>query len=376
MLQFREDSYCYLLLQLIALSGEFPYHFLDMMDGNDRIIKRNILNMKKEGYITILGKGQSKTIRITKKAFEPLSKMGQCYLEHYMFMSSNHRFRGGKDSDRIVWRNHRLAEIMLMLQYINCKLWIFEKPALSLSEKNISIQNDEILFYNSREIKNADVEQRYKTEFTRIMGMLFSPGGIYGIYNTNRGLMKWNRQGEGKAQVLMEDIASYNYNGSHPNINSAIMFGKDIMTAAKILESNGGLRDSNDFEMLSFDNTYENIHFIPLDDHGIYQLTLITQRGWQNAINSSIFPQNYMNTENLPVECDAYDGKSKFILSFLDGNIGKLKRFKEATYSKGEFEVVCFDWQTQMVTSYLKDNATIKEVTEDKLSGMIKETFS
>lgn len=378
MIQFREDSYGEILLKLIALCGEFPYHSLYLIDGNERILKRTLLNMKKEGYVTVLGKGQARTIRLTKKAFKPLSEIGIEYQEHYMFMSGGHKFRGGKDADRIVWRNHRLAEILAILQYLDAKLWCFEKPELSLKKHKSAIDKDDIIFYNSREMKNADIEQRYKTEFTRVMGALLSPGGVYAVYNTNSGLMKWNKQGEGKAQVLIEDIVSSNYSGQHEQLNNAIMFGKDIDTAKKILESNGGLRDSNDFEMLSFDNTYENIYFIPLDDHGIYQLNLIVQKNWRDAIRYSIFPEEYLETENLTIDCDAYDGEKKYILSFLDGNIGRLKRFKEASYdSKSKsFEVVCFDWQAKMISEYMGNNATIKEVTEELLSEMINDTYS
>lgn len=377
MLQFREDSYSEKLLKLIALCGEFPYHSLYMIDGNDRIVKRTLNNMKKEGYITTVGKGQFKTIRLTKKAFKPLSDLGEEYLEHYMFASSGHKFRGGKDGERIVWRNHRLAEILVMFRYINAKLWCFEKPELTLKKHKSPFDKDDIVFYNSREMKNADVEQRYKTEFTRVMGALFSPGGVYAVYNTNKGLMKWNRQGEGKAQVLIEDIVAANYSGGHEDLKHAIMFGKDIETARAILESNGGPRDANDFEMLSFDNTFENIYFIPLDGHGIYQLKLLIQSNWKDAVNYAIFPEEYLMTDSLSIDCDAYDGNKKYILSFLDGNIGRLKRFKEASYnSKKEYEVVCFDWQKEMVADYMGKNATIKEITEDLLSEMISETYS
>jgi len=378
MIRFKEDSYGYILLKAIALCGEFPYHSLYLIEGNDRIVKRTILNMKKQGYITVVGKGQGKTIRLTTKSFGPLKEIGEGYYDHYMFMTGNHKFRGGKNGDTLIWRNHRLAEILMMFQYVDAKIWLFDKPKLSMRKTKNLISNDEIYFYNSREIKNADIEQRYKTEFTRIMGALLSPGGKYAVYNTNKGLIKWNRQGEGKAQVLIEDIIFNNFSGRHEDLNNAIMFGKDMETALKILESNGGPRDSNDFEFLSFDNTYQNIYFIPLDGHGIYQLNLIIQRNWQDAIRYSIFPESYMDTDSLSVDCDGFDGDAQYILSFLDGNIGRLKRFKEASFDSKtkKYEVVCFDWQKDMVEKYMGSNVTIKEVTEEDLSKMINETFS
>jgi len=382
MLQFREDSYSYNLLKIIALCGEFPYNSLYLIDGNERILKRNILNMKKEGYITIVGSGQHKTIRITKKSFEPLRKIGEEYLSHYLSITDNHHFRGGKkdnSSERVIWRRHRMAEAYCMFLDIEADVWSFEKPTLSLDNKNTNrINANSIIFYSSKELKNADIEQRYKTEFTRIMGALFCPGGVYAIYNTNKGLMKWNKQGEGKAQVLIEDIVSMNYKVEDNNLSNAIMFGKDIDTAKEILESNGGLKDCNDFEMLSFDNTYNNIYFLTLDENGLYQLNLLIQKNWYNYIRNSIFPKEFLNIEYLSIDCDAYDkSNNKYILMFLDGNIGKLKRFKEATYDNKnkKFEVVCFDWQEEMLRNYLGDDVSILSITTDKLSELINESY-
>ena len=253
MLQFREDSYSYNILRIIAMSGEFPYQSLYLIDGNERLIKRTVLNMKKEGYVTILGKGPMKTIRITKKAFTPLQKMGDGLLEHYLSITDNHHFRGGKDktADRIIWRRHRMAEILCMFDDLGAKIWSSEKPSLTLDPKvKPCISKNDLIFYTSREMKNADIEQRYKTEFTRIMGVLFSPGGVYGVYNTNKGLMKWNKQGEGKAQVLIEDIVSINCSNEYSSLDNAIMFGKDMSVALDILNSNGGKKDINDFELV------------------------------------------------------------------------------------------------------------------------------
>ena len=380
-IQFREDSYAYNFLKIMALCGEFPYHSLYLLNGNDRIIKRTILNMKKEGYITILGKGQMKNIRLTKKVFPILEKMGEEYFSHYMDMTDEHHFRGGKDknAERIVWRRHRMAEIFCMLMDAGIFIWTHEKPILSLQKKEFK-KTDDCLFYSSRELKNADKRQRYKTDFTRIMGALFSPGGIYCIYNINRGRIKWNRQGEGKAKVLVQDIASLNYTGKYIEANRAILFGKDLNTIIEILNSSGGFRDANDFEILSFDNTYPNIHFITLDSNGLYQLNLLIQENWYDAICYSIFPEEFINDKKqiYTVDCDAYDQiNRKYIMMFFDGNIGKLKRFKEASYdNKYKYEVVCFDWQKEMVSQYVKENCSIVSISSEKLSEMIENTFS
>lgn len=382
MLLFGEETYAYNILKMVALSGEFPYHSAHLIGGSNTIIKRTILQMKREGYLNVLGSAAKKTIRLSTKSVNKLDEiLGNGYYEHYMTQSNNNKFAGlnTKTAEQNLWRRHRLAEIYCLLENLNT-IFIGDKPTLTLRKEDKKKINDEdIFFYSSKEMKGADTEQRYKIDFTRIMGMLISPGGAYAVYNTNRGLMKWNKQGEGKAQVLMEDLISMNCENKHHDTSRAIMFGKDMEVALNILLSNGGKRDVNDFELLSFDNTYNHIHYITLNEDGIYQLFLITQKGWHEALLYSILPEEFISRKVLSIDCDAYDEESKkYILAFLDGDIGRLKRFKEACYDGGnkKYEVICFDWQEDMVKKYLDGMATMMVVTQEQISDLIAATYS
>ena len=377
MIQFRRNSYANIILEYIALCGEFPYQSLEMINKNKIVLQRTINNLKKEGYITITGTGPMKTIRVTKKAFPVIEAINPEFLKNYLIVSENHHFRGGtyKNNNvgaRQTWRRHRMAEILCLFKQLDINLWQYEKPELSLHPRNTpEITHDDLIFYTSKELKNADVNQRYKTEFTRIMGTLFSPGGIYCIYNTNKGLMKWNSQGEGKAQVLVEDIVKQNnikYHNSNFEANNAIMFGKDMEPALEILLSNGGKRDPNGFEMLSFDNTYRNIYYLTLDDNGQRQLDIMTKENWHDILKEEIFPEEYINFKFSNIDCDAING-NKYILMFFDGNIGRLRRFKQASYdsSQKKFEVLCFPWQASIVKEYMEDNATCRILSLDDI---------
>lgn len=382
MIQFRRNSYANIILEYISLCGEFPYQSLEMMNRNKRILQRTINNLKKEGYITITGSGPMKTIRVTKKAFPVIEAINPDFLKHYLVVSENHHFRGGtyknnKVGARQVWRRHRMAEILCIFKQLNVKLWQEEKPILHLnSNKERLIASNDLIFYTSKELKNADINQRYKTDFTRIMGALFSPGGVYCVYNTNKGLMKWNSQGEGKAQVLVEDIVKQNlkeYKEKVFEANSAIMFGKGMEPALEMLVSNGGKRDSNGFEMLSFDNTYRNIYYLTLDENGKRQLDIMTRKNWHDILKEEIFPEEYINFKYSNIDCDAID-KNKYILMFFDGNIGRLKRFKQASYdsTKNKFEILCFPWQANFIKEYMEDNATCRILSLDDIEEIFK----
>ncbi len=370
MIQFRRGSHANTILEYIALCGEFPYQSLSLINPNKVIMQRTVNQLKKEGYITITGSGPMKTIRITKKAFEIIEAINPAYLSHYLSISENHHFRGGVYRNnnvgaRQTWRRHRMAEIFCIMKQAGIEVWKDLKPQLSLSVSSPqTITSDDLYFYTSKELKNADISQRYKTEFTRIMGLLFSPGSIYCIYNVNKGLIKWNSQGEGKAQVLVEDIVNQNsiaYHNANFEAVNAIMFGKDMEPALEILESNGGKRDSNGFEMLSFDNTYRNIHYITLDENGTEQIKIMTTPNWRSILKNSIFDKSLTDFKYSNVDCDAIDN-NKYILLFFDGNIGRLKRFKQASFDSKDkvFEVLCFPWQSHLIKKYMGEKVSCR----------------
>ena len=76
MIRFDEDSYALEILKVIALSGEFPFNFLDHInsDRNKIIYQRTIRKLKEEKYVTVSGNGELKTIRMTRKGLEILKQ--------------------------------------------------------------------------------------------------------------------------------------------------------------------------------------------------------------------------------------------------------------------------------------------------------------
>lgn len=360
--QFLEGSYAEDLLKAVALCGEFPWDGIDMLGRDRTIFVRTLKKIREDGYMSVSGSAEMKTIRLTKKGLSPLLNLGEDYLNHYLGMTEGHKFRGGTKSSgnsgaNQTWRRHRMAEILIMLNELDVKVWDFQKPYIDLDiHGDKLIKPDNIIFYTSRQLKNANEAEAKKFGFTRIMGLLFSPGGIYPIYHTNKGLIKWQQQGEIKAQILSENIVNcnYDYKFSKPfQASRAIMFGKNINTAIEILKSNGGRKMQNNFELLSFDNTYRNIHFITLDDNGEKQLKILMSKNWNEKLLKILFPKEYILGNNSTVDADAKMNNT-FVLSFIDGDIGRLKRFTNSSLIMPEykFEIICLPWQEAAINNY------------------------
>ena len=59
--------------------------------------------------------------------------------------------------------------------------------------------------------------------------------------------------------------------------------------------------------------------------------------------------------------------------------MGKLKRFKEASYDSSQskkYEIICFDWQEEMVRKYVGNEISLLVITDDKLNNLITNAYS
>ena len=155
MIQFKEKDHSVLLLKYICLCGEFPYRSLFLIPAQTLTLQRTVLKMKKEKYITVLGHGDEKTIRLTKKSFPIVEKYFPQLLDYYMSITDNHHFRGGSSNGndigkRLTWRKHRMAEALCMFALVGTELLPFEKNTLHKTNfVQETIFSEERAFYSS-----------------------------------------------------------------------------------------------------------------------------------------------------------------------------------------------------------------------------------
>ena len=378
LIQFRKDSQAVLILKYLCLCGEFPWQSLYLLPANGVTLRRTISKMRKEKYLTVLGSAQYKTIRMTKKAFPIIEKLFPELLAYYLEITDNHHFRGGvyKNDNvghRQTWRRHRMAEVLCVFGELDCRMVPIEKaPLVSSVSYPANISSDEKVFYSSVELKNLDPEQKYKTDFTRLLGLYLSPGGVYCVYNTNKRLMKWNTQGETKAQVLVEDVVRTNYEpyiASNFFATDALVFGGDLDMALRILNNNIAVRKPSDFEFLSFNNVYDNIYYVTLDDNGIRQLNIMSFKNWHSILKKIILGVSG-DSSSYNVDCDAIID-NKYVLMFLDGNLARLQRFKQAKDLSQEdnFKIICYPWQVDFIFKYFNNDIEIATVSIDSVEN-------
>lgn len=232
------------------------------------------------------------------------------------------------------------------------------RPYLLPRLQNDSIQRvvpDGPAYYGSREIKQIGEFELSKTAYTRMTGVLFTPGEAKVVYNLRNSMMKWNGDSEIKTRISITDIARMN--ARVQEVYAAVMFGRSYDVAMSMME-----RDAEMKRPLRFDTAYRQVHFIPQTEMGIRQLRLLLLPEWREKMLGVMFADETRSYERGMFEYDAYvDGV--YILTHFDGDLARLIRFREAMSDKtllAKSQILCFEEQVPFLRECLPKQTIIR----------------
>lgn len=374
MITIRPGSRAHRLLFLLSVAGEYPVNSLRLL-GNERDLKKFIHRLEevqdfrtdRDGtvYTTKLlkinGKRGSRTIRLYKGAIPILNELHPDALEYYMELSWGHNFPGNPSH---IWRNHRVAEALAMSMTAGAEIGQYLLPKMQ-KDKIFRTVPGYPSFYSARDFKKLDVSEINKTMFTRIVGALFYPGGVYAVYNTRDAVMKWGGEGELKTAHHLMELAKMN--AELDEVTSALLLGSDAGIALQTLIDSDKSRKKD----LRFDKIYPCIHFIPMDSDGIRLLRILTLPNWNDRMLSALFAPEMRLKGYGFMEYDAY-WENTYIYSHLDSDIARLVRFREALEPQTEkFEVLCFPWQAGFLKEYLGQRVILKQLEMGSLEAAL-----
>lgn len=360
----RPDTLVQNVLQILAVTGEFPWSSLYLL-GNPPTVQKMVSRLSQpvlfrnphteEEVRTKLfvtnGTGREKSLRLYKGALPLLHWLHPGAYEYYMESFWNHHFPGDAAHRD---RNHRVAEAVALCANAGVEVLPYDLPRLQQDEIR-KVTPDFPALYLARDIKKAFPGEEKKTLFTRAVGALFYPGGCYAVHNTRDAAMKWKGMGEFKALHSLTEIARLN--GGVTHLDGELLFGKSYETALETLN----FSDPRHPE-LRFDSIYPHIHFLPLDDFGARLLGILTLPDWQERLLDLLFEPSTRTYGRGTMEYDAQVGAVK-VLSHLDGDLARLLRFREGLWShEGKFEVVCFPQQAEFVRDFLGTRVGIREI--------------
>ena len=376
MISIRRDTLAYEMLTFLAYVGEFPYSSLHLL-GNSEVYRKLISKLSQEQTfripnhpdritgraLNISGSKSLKTIRLSQKGVAILEIANPEAAEYHL--QTYGRTNPSSSSVRID-RSHRLAETTALFRLVGIETRPYELPTLQLTNfKNIIPA--EPVFYTSHTLKHFGQDSVNKIAFSRITGMLFSPGGSYVVYNSRDSLMNWNGRGEGKVKLHLSSVARMN--AGIDEVNSAMMLGSDYHIAKQTLAFLGKV---NRVEM-RFDNIYSHLHFVPMNSFGVRLIKLLVIPDWNEILQDLLFDEEELAGTGATFCYDAFR-EGTYMLSFLDSDIFRLNAFWEAVrVHKYKASVICFPEQVPFLRSLLRDKVSIQTVTMDMVENAIYE---
>lgn len=365
MIYYRQGSHVEKLISVLSVVGEFPTTGLHLL-GNERMMKytvrslcepQRLYNPANEQELTcrllgVSGHGQEKTIRFFYAGLPILDWVAPGARDYYLNTFYNHRFPGSAHNKD---RNHRMAEAVAMFSRLGVDFRPYQLPPLQ-KEYILTTIPEAPSFYGARELKRAGGDDLKKASYSRILGLLFSPGNRYAVYNARNAAMKWAGQSEFKAKSIVSDLCRVNTGGKP--LESAVLLGKNYDVALRML----GERDKNRKDSFRFDTVYHQVYFIPQTEPGLRQLRILLQPDWRESILSLLFESSARSYDRGSFEYDAVED-GYYVLSHMDGDIARLLRFRAACIdTEAKMGVLCFPHQCEFVREFLPDTVRIQTV--------------
>ena len=368
MLHFEPNNLTYKLVDLLSITGEFPTSSLYLV-GKERVVKSRVKKLTESNEIRssfaeietklllLSGKGAMKSIKLYKGAIPILKWIGAD--EYYKWAFRGYNFPGDVKHKE---RNFRIAEVAAMCMGAGIEFRPYKLPQLK-SEQNWGALSNYPVFYSSKVLKLVDEEGMKRVMFSRVIGLMYLGNVGYAVYNTRNAPIKWYGNGEGKAKWFATQIVransktkAFNYDYDNSDVTSAILFGKTDGVALETLNLSHRKRRFD----LRFDDNYQHIYFIPLNELGKRQLKIFTVQNWKEKILDALFEPETRSYDRGMFEYDAFI-EGKYIYSFLDGDLARLKRLK-LVLDDGDkkIEVVCYPHQLTLLRCCLGTAVTFK----------------
>lgn len=231
------------------------------------------------------------------------------------------------------------------------------------------LQPEQASFYFARDLKRVNEYELNKIRFTRLAGAIVYPGGMYPVYNIRSQMPRWMGDGELKIRLHLHSIFTPMLNYSYPLREAAVMMGSGYDAALSLLKE---LKETKDLSLGLFE-IYRDIFFIPMDSFGNQLLRILTTQNWRERILRALFKREERSFDMGSFTYDAHtDGV--YTLSFLDSNLRRLFRFREAVLGDPSLKcrIICFPEQVPFLRSYLGNRVSYATVSMEQVEKSLR----
>lgn len=359
------DTFQYRLLELTAISGEFPADLLPRIGPSVSYGEKMITHLKEERLIKTHYRDRLRGYRLTTSGKRLLLEQNPERFSFYLSGSSDTNQPRSEAPRRL--RLHQTARTYQIMLAAGIELFRDLKPLLFKTRASPTAQTLPFpVYYQSREVKELGMET-VKVNNSRTVGVLLTEDTVYVVYYTGNCAMKWSYQTEIKLKaILQHHISQGVLSGFYPADTEihAIMIGSDMNTASTLMTSTGGYHKC----CFSLDTSYSSFHFVPDIPAGETQLRLLASPKTLLQLKSLLGSDLYqLNCGKYPFEHDAIETKGLPVLFACDFDMQRISRFVAALRLRQlTGQILCFDFQKEAVLQYGSDVVEVHTIDLDK----------
>ena len=373
----RPKPQAQLLLELTAISGEYPADNIPRLIPSASYAKKVVTVLTGDKLIKLVNKGGIKGYRLDVRGKKKLLAENRARFDPYLdgAMDTN-KLRS--DQPRRL-RLHSAAEVYTMMLGAGVQIFKDTKPIIyrldtsaNPSQSALSQMNNEIAitipcFYSSREQKGEDDKA---IRASRAVGTLLTPTHVYAIYNTGSAESRWHDSVELRYRAEVQSYICRNllrgqYKGAEV---SGILIGEGLEILMKYLVADAKTSAAHKFAT----NTYHPFYFITNDDYGKEQLKLLCDYKGMIALKNLMSQRLYPPDPKAAIDHDAITEDGNPVLFCCLMNIPRLVKFKTGLQLHEKVgKVVAFDFQKEVLKQYLGETVEHTTFSLEKVMQMI-----
>lgn len=359
------DTFQYRLMELTALSGEFPADLLWRLGMGGSYGEKMITRLKDERLLKTHYRDKLRGYRLSSVGKKALLAENPERFSFYLTGSSDTNQPRSEPPRRL--RLHQTARTYQLLTAAGIEIFRDRKPNLFQAGEPASMQVLPCpVYYHSREIKELGMET-VKVNNSRTMGILLSNSTVYVIYYTGDCAMKWSYNTEIKLKAILQHHLNQGVLSRHYRTDTqihAIMVGTDMYTATVLMRSTGGYHKC----CFALDTSYDYFHFVPDTPAGEALLKLLAApqllAKLDGLLGSDLQPPD---REAFPFEHDAVQEQGIPVLFAYDFDMLEICRFITALrMHQLTGQILCFDFQKATILEYAGDAVSVSTIDLEK----------
>ena len=349
------------LLELIAISGEFPTHLIDRVAGGRSYKETVVTALKRQGFVITYYKDSLRGLRLTSPTKRKLLELNPRRFEFALTGNSDTNHIKSDLPRRL--RLHRIAEATITIQNADIAIFRDKKPDVfsPYFDEYTDLEIIKPVFYNSREIKEIGTDF-VKIKGARSVGILITIKDIFVVYNMGGNLLKWDYKSEMRTKALMKTVLCTErlteYSGEDIK---GLLLADSMDFCYEILNCEGSKQH------FLLDGNYENFYFLTNDYKGERLLSTLCNplldARLKNILMSDLIPMD----KGLTIEHDAFEQDGTPVLFGFYCDLPRIKRFNTAlSLQEKSGVIICFDFQSQALEKFCCEYIIFKTISFDK----------